>query len=121
MNIVLRVVVLASALLASLPGEWKFPSVPNSHGLLGNPAGLSAFDSPGAILNFGRDKEDVYEFSTGLNGDYLGAAFSYRSDYEKVDESRWNLIASLPLLDRYAFLGFSAGAFRFTFVGPQAS
>lgn len=112
MNIALLVVVLASALLAYLPGEWKFPSVPNSHGLLGNPAGLSAFDSPGAILNFGRDKEDVYEFSTGLNGDYLGAAFSYRSDYEKVDESRWNLIASLPLLDRYAFLGFSAGAFR---------
>ena len=67
---------------AYLPGEWMFPSLPNSNGLFGNPAGLSAFDSPGAALNFGRTKEDVYEMSLGVNGDYLGASFEYRSDYE---------------------------------------
>ena len=104
--------VFAASALAYLPGEWSFPSIPNSNGLFGNPAGLSAFDSPGGVLNFGRDKDDVYEFSAGFNGDYLGATFSYHSDYDDVDESRWNLIASLPMLDRFAFLGFSAGAFR---------
>ena len=97
---------------AYLPGEWMFPSLPNSNGLFGNPAGLSAFDSPGAVLNFGRTKEDVYEMSLGVNGDYLGASFEYRSDYEGLDESRWNLISSVPMFDRFAFLGLSAGAFR---------
>ncbi|MBP5246388.1 MAG: signal peptide peptidase SppA [Fibrobacter sp.] len=98
--------------LAYLPGEWAFPSLPNSNGTFGNPAGLSAFDSPGAIFNFGRTRDDVYEMSLGANGDYLGASFEYRSDYENVDESRWNLISSIPILDRLAFVGISAGAFR---------
>ncbi len=101
-----------SVLFAYLPGEWSFPSLPNSNGTFGNPAGLSAFDSPGAILNFGRTRDDVYEMSLGVNGDYLGASFEYRSDYEKVDESRWNLISSLPMFERFVFLGISAGAFR---------
>lgn len=97
---------------AYLPGEWMFPSLPNSNGLFGNPAGLSAFDSPGAVLNFGCTKDDVYEMSLGANGDYFGASFEYRSDYEGVDESRWNWISSIPMLDRLAFLGISVGAFR---------
>lgn len=97
---------------AYLPGERHFPSLPNSNGLFGNPAGLSAFDSYGGILHFGKDKNGIYEFSTGLNGNYWGATFDYRADYEGFDESRWNLIGSIPLLKRYAFLGASAGAFR---------
>lgn len=103
---------LAASAFAYLPGEWNFPSVPHSNGLFGNPAGISAFDSRGAILNFGKDKDGVYAVSTGINGDYFGATFDYRSDYEGFDESRWNVIGSVPLLDRFAFLGISTGAFR---------
>lgn len=101
-----------AAAFAYIPGENSFPSLENSHGLFGNPAGLSAFDSPGALLNFGKDRDGIYEISTGIQGDYLGAAFEYRSNYEGFDESRWNLVGSFPILDRFAFLGISAGAFR---------
>ncbi len=106
------VLTLCSAGLAYLPGERSFPSLPNSNGLFGNPAGLSAFDSPGALLNFGRTKSDIYEISTGFHGNYLGASFEYRSDYGSIDESRWNLVASLPVFSRFAFLGASWNAFR---------
>lgn len=97
------VLTLCATVFAYLPGERSFPSLPNSNGLFGNPAGLSAFDSPGALLNFGRTKSDIYEISTGFHGNYLGASFEYRSDYEAVDESRWNLVGSLPFFSRFAF------------------
>lgn len=103
---------LAAAAFAYVPGEKAFPSLENSHGLFGNPAGLSAFDSPGALLNFGKDRDGVYEISTGIQGNYWGASFEYLSDYDDVDETRWNLIGSFPLLDRFAFLGVNVGAFR---------
>lgn len=106
------VLMFCSASFAYLPGERSFPSLPNSNGLFGNPAWLSAFDSPGAILNFGRTKGDVYEISTGFHGNYLGASFEYRSDYKALDESRWNLIGSLPIFSRFAFVGASWNAFR---------
>ncbi len=101
-----------TTIFAYLPGERSFPSLPNSNGILGNPAGLSAFDSPGALLNFGRTRSGVYEISTGFHGNNLGASFEYRSDYGSLDESRWNLVGSFPLLSRLAFLGASWSAFR---------
>lgn len=109
---VFSILILGVAAFAYLPGDRSFPSLANSNGLFGNPAGISAFDSPGALLNFGRTKDGVYEFSTGFHGDYWGASFEYRSDYDAVDESRWNLLTSIPIFERFAFLGASWNAFR---------
>lgn len=111
-RLVFFVLALYASVFAYLPGERSFPSLPNSNGLFGNPAGLSAFDSPGALLNFGRTKSDIYEISTGFHGNHLGASFEYRSDYGSIDESRWNLIGSFPVFSRFAFLGASWNAFR---------
>ncbi len=108
----LSVLVACTAIFAYLPGDRSFPSLSNSNGILGNPAGLSAFDSPGALLNLGRTMSGVHEFSTGFHGRNLGASFEYRSDYGSIDESRWNLVGSFPLLSRFAFLGASWSAFR---------
>lgn len=109
---VFSILILGVTAFAYLPGDRSFPSLANSNGLFGNPAGISAFDSPGALLNFGRTKDGVYEFSTGFHGDYWGASFEYRSDYDEVDESRWNLLTSIPIFERFAFLGASWNAFR---------
>jgi len=109
---ILPFILLASAVFAYLPGDRDFVSLSNSNGVFGNPAGLSAFDSPGALLNLGRDKHGVYEASFGLNGDYSGASFDYRTNYDGLDESRWNLVGSYPVLDRAFFLGASAQVFR---------
>ena len=103
---------LGSACLAYLPGEKNFPSLSNSNGLFGNPAGLSAFDSPGALLNFGKEKNGVHEFSAGVHGSHLGASFEYLSDYDGFDETRWNVVGAFPVFSRFAFLGASVGAFR---------
>ena len=109
---VFSILILGTASFAYLPGDRNFPSLANSNGLFGNPAGISAFDSPGALLNFGRAKGGVYEFSTGFHGNFWGASFEYRSDYDSVDESRWNLVTSIPIFERLAFLGASWNAFR---------
>ena len=48
-----------SAAFAYLPGESRFVSIEGDHGLFGNPAGLSAFDSWGAL--------GAYEYDDGLS------------------------------------------------------
>ena len=40
----------AAYALAYIPGESGFVSLENEHGIWGNPAGLAAFDSKGALI-----------------------------------------------------------------------
>lgn len=102
---------LAGAAFAYLPGESGFVSLDGAHGVFGNPAGLSSFDSKGALASYNYD-DGITEFRAGGNLDRFGASFEYRYDKNGMDESRWNLTHSFPLFDRSAFWGHRITAFR---------
>ena len=100
-----------SAAFAYLPGESRFVSIAGDPGLFGNPAGISAFDSWGAL--------GAYEYDDGLstvrvggNLDHWGASFENIQNDDGFDESRWHLTHSRDLLNRYFFLGSRFTAFR---------
>lgn len=96
---------------AYLPGESRFVSLDGAHGVFGNPAGLSALDSKGALASYQFD-DGITEFLVGGNLDRIGAGFEYRFNDKGMDESRWNLTHSFPLFDRSVFWGGRVTAFR---------
>lgn len=96
---------------AYLPGESGFVSLEGAHGVFGNPAGLSALDSKGALASYYFD-DCITEFRVGGNLDRIGAGFEYRFDGEGMDESRWNLTHGFPLFDRSVFWGGRITALR---------
>ena len=56
----------AAYALAYIPGESGFVSLENEHGIWGNPAGLTAFDSKGALVSYDYDNE-INNFRIGGN------------------------------------------------------
>ena len=96
---------------AYLPGESRFVSLDGAHGVFGNPAGLSALDSKGALASYQFD-DGITEFRVGGNLDRIGAGFEYRFNDKGMDESRWNLTHGFPLFDRSVFWGGRVTAFR---------
>ena len=99
-----------TSVFAYLPGESGFVSL-DGHGVFGNPAGLSALDSKGALLTYQYD-DGITELRVGGNLDRFGAGFEYRFDGKGMDESRWNLTHGFPLFDRSVFWGGRVTAFR---------
>ena len=99
------------ASFAYIPGESGFVSLDYGQGVFGNPAGLSAFDSKGALFGYQYDNE-ISVFRAGVNLNRLGVGFDYRTDGEHFDESRWNLTYSFPMFGRLLFSGTRAMAFR---------
>ena len=110
-KVIVSLLFAAAASFAYLPGESGFVSLDGSHGVFGNPAGLSALDSKGAFASYQYD-DGITEFRVGGNLDRIGAGFEYRFDGKGMDESRWNLTHGFPLFDRSAFLGGRITAFR---------
>ncbi len=110
-KVIVSLLFAAAASFAYLPGESGFVSLDGSHGVFGNPAGLSALDSKGALASYQYD-DGITEFRVGGNLDRIGAGFEYRFDGKGMDESRWNLTHGFPLFDRSAFLGGRITAFR---------
>lgn len=102
---------LASVSFAYIPGESRFVSLEGDHGLFGNPAGLSALDSKGALLDY-RFDDGLHRFRVGGNLDNFGASFEYRENGEGLDESRWSLTHSFDFLHRYFYWGNRLTAFR---------
>ena len=100
-----------TSVFAYLPGESGFVSLDGGHGVFGNPAGLSALDSKGALLTYQYD-DGITELRVGGNLDRFGAGFEYRFDGKGMDESRWNLTHGFPLFDRSVFWGGRVTAFR---------
>lgn len=100
-----------TSVFAYLPGESGFVSLDGGHGVFGNPAGLSALDSKGALLTYQYD-DGITELRVGGNLDRFGAGFEYRFDGKGMDESRWNLTHGFPLFDRSVFWGGRITAFR---------
>ena len=110
-KVIVSLLFATAASFAYLPGESGFVSLDGSHGVFGNPAGLSALDSKGALASYQYD-DGITEFRVGGNLDHIGAGFEYRFDGKGMDESRWNLTHGFPLFDRSAFLGGRITAFR---------
>lgn len=96
---------------AYIPGEAGFVSLENEHGIWGNPAGVAAFDSKGALVSFDYDNE-ISNLRIGGNLDHLAAGFEYTWGPDHLDESRWSLTHSSEWLDRMFFLGLRVSAFR---------
>ena len=96
---------------AYIPGESGFTSLEYGHGIFGNPAGLSSFDSKGALVGYQYDN-GVSSFSAGANLNRVGVGFDYRTDGEDFDETRWSLTYSFPMFSRLLFSGTRAQAFR---------
>ena len=102
---------LAAFSYAYIPGESGYVSQDGGHGIFGNPASLSSFDSWGALMEYQYD-DDISVFRAGVNFDHLGVGFDYRSDGEGFDETRWNATYSFPMFKRILFSGTRFGAFR---------
>ncbi len=100
-----------SSAFAYLPGESRFVSLEGAHGLFGNPAGMAAFDSKGALADYQYD-DGISEFRIGGNLEHWGAAFEYRENGEGLDESRWSVTHASDFLNRYLFWGSRITAFR---------
>ena len=99
------------ASFAYIPGETGFVSLEYGHGIFGNPAGLSAFDSKGALVGYQYDN-GVSALSAGVNLDRIGVGFDYRTDGDDFDETRWSLTYSFPMFSRLLFSGTRVEAFR---------
>ena len=54
----------AACAFAYIPGKSGFVSLENEHGIWGNPAGLTAFDSKGLLLSYDYDKS-IKNFRVG--------------------------------------------------------
>ena len=99
------------ASFAYIPGESGFVSQDGGHGIFGNPASLSAFDSKGVLLGYQFD-DNVSALRAGANLERLGVGFDYRTDGEGFDESRWSATYSFPMFDRMFFWGSRVTALR---------
>lgn len=112
MKRILIVLTLLSALsFAYIPGESGFVSLENGHGVFGNPAGVSAFDSKGALFGYQFD-DNVSVFQAGANLEHWAVGFDYRTDGEGFDETRWSVGHSFSMFDRLLFSGGRVTALR---------
>ncbi|MCQ2090745.1 MAG: signal peptide peptidase SppA [Fibrobacter sp.] len=107
----LGMVATVSAVFAYVPGESGFTSLEGAHGIWGNPAGLAAFDSKGALASYDYDN-GISDVKIGGNLEHWAAGFNYKVGKGGLDESRWDVTYSNDLFSRSLFWGARAGAFR---------
>lgn len=101
----------ATLALAYLPGERGFASISDGHGLWGNPAGLAALDSKGALVSYDYD-DGISDFRIGGNLEHWGAGFSYQFGEHHFDEARWSLVRASDFFNRSFFWGSRITALR---------
>ena len=101
----------AAYALAYIPGESGFVSLENEHGIWGNPAGLAAFDSKGALVSYDYDNA-IKNFRIGGNLEHWAASFDYTQGPNRLDISRWSLTHGNALWNRVIFVGERFNATR---------
>ena len=101
----------AALAFAYIPGESGFVSLENEHGIWGNPAGLTAFDSKGALVSYDYD-DGIKSFRVGGNLDHWAAGFDYTQGPDHLDLSRWSLTHGNDLWNRSIFVGERVTALR---------
>lgn len=100
----------AGMAFAYIPGESGFVSLENEHGIWGNPAGVAAFDSKGALASYDYD-DGIRNFRIGGNLERWAAGFDYTQG-PHMDLSRWSLTHGNDLWNRTVFVGERVTAFR---------
>ena len=106
---------LAVPLFAAVSGEGRYASLSQNGGMQGNPAALSAFESPGAIFSYEKDKRNIggmNNFLFGLWGSNYGAAFDWTNGREGYDRSEWSFVNSEFNSSRSFFFGSRLSATR---------
>ena len=101
----------AALAFAYIPCESGFVSLENEHGIWGNPAGLTAFDSKGALVSYDYD-DGIKSFRVGGNLDHWAAGFDYTQGPDHLDLSRWSLTHGNDLWNRSIFVGERVTALR---------
>ena len=101
----LFVVLEVSLSLAYIPGVSQYPSQSHGGGLYGNPASLSAFDSPGWLFGYQEDHQETQDLQIGLHGESWGASFLWLNGPKGFDHSEWALISAGPNPNRSFFTG----------------
>ncbi len=107
------IILLAIPLYASISGENGYASLSQNGGMQGNPAALSAFESPGAIFSYEKNRNNINgmnNFLFGFWGNNYGAAFDWTNGREGYDRSEWSFVDNEFNSSRSLFLGnrFSA-------------
>jgi len=108
MPLIILFLLLATAPFAAISGESRYASLSQDGGMQGNPAGLSAYGSPGLIFSYERILEDPTAnnyFLFGLWGNNLGASFDWTRGKDGYDESRWSFLANEFNISRSFFFG----------------
>jgi len=98
----------ALPLFAAISGENRYASLSQNGGMQGNPAGLSAYGSPGLIFNYEKIQENLTNnnnFLFGLWGNNLGISFDWTKGKNNYDESEWSFVANESNISRSFFFG----------------
>lgn len=111
MKIFSALLFLAGASFAYIPLESGFVSLENEHGIWGNAAGVSAFDSWGALTSYDYD-DGIKQFKIGGNLENWAAGFDYKQGPKNLDEARWSLTHGSDFFNRAFFVGERVNAFR---------
>lgn len=108
---VIAMMVLVGTAFAYIPGESGFVSTDFEHGVWGNPAGLKALGSRGALVSYDYDNETT-DFRIGGNLDRWGAGFQHTFDKDHWNESRWSLSHGSEFFSNTLFWGTRITALR---------
>jgi len=104
----IAIILLAMPLYASISGESRYASLSENGGMQGNPAALSAFESPGAIFSYERNRNNINGMSNflfGLWGNNYGASFDWTDGREGYDRSEWSFVHNKFNSSRSFFFG----------------
>lgn len=110
-RMILPLVSIVGVAFAYIPGESGFVSTDYEHGVWGNPAGLTALGSRGALVSYDYDNETT-DFRVGGNLDHWGAGFRYSFDRDHHNEARWNVVHASNFLSNTLFWGTRITALR---------
>jgi len=107
------ILLLALPLFAAVSGESRYASLSQNGGMQGNPAGLSAYGSPGLIFSYSKIQEnelDNNNFLFGLWGNNYGFSFDWTNGENGYDKSQWSFVDNECNISRSLFFGnrFSA-------------
>ncbi|MDR1829955.1 MAG: signal peptide peptidase SppA [Candidatus Fibromonas sp.] len=109
----IAIILLAMPLYASIFGESNYASLSQNAGMQGNPAALSAFESPGTIFSYEKNRNNINgmnNFLFGVWGSNYGASFDWTNGRAGYDRSEWSFVDNEFNSSRSFFFGnrFSA-------------
>jgi len=114
---------LAAPLLAAVSGESRYASLSQDGGMQGNPAGLSAYGSPGFIFSYEKPPENSpgnNNFLFGLWGNSYGISFDWTRGKNGYDESQWSFVDNECNISRSLFFGSRLSATKISTVQGTA-